>query len=495
VLNYREYAEQFENDYSSVVDARVLELSRDFDKYYADKNEPRALAAINESLDMLENEYNIPTRMQISYNIATAYGNLRIFTGVEYIEKEMYYFRYAIDLYETNFLVIDRQDCPETRVAENIAMKAYTNIGNSMRNIGRYIAAIDNYNNALLIQNSFAMASLNLSTTLFSYAQLQIKTHEQQYYHHACYYYYKLTKMNKINLEEQKYLASLEEMINKFSKDYIEGYLSKELILPIFEVENQDEADYRNHILLCRLFLEPCLDIRGDNCFAVDSLNLPLQNDSSSNGEFIGLFNQIKQEYNAARYLWYHLTVLNDPLLEELKEHFSDKELDIIPLNDTADYSLRENLLRTAFKTAYSVFDRVAYFMNEYFSIGLIGRNVSFKNIWKESAPNPIMKAYGHNSLVIAMYWLQKDFYEDSQTNVTSPNAEPIFQMRNDMEHNCLRTVKVVPHNSNHYSFTKFTTEYQIENNTYKLLKLLREMIIYVCLAINLENINSNKLQ
>ena len=504
--DYAEQIKQFDDNFSSVVNERVRELSRVFDDCFINNDSEGTKKAIQESLSLLKQNYNVPTKMQICYNIATSYGDLRKYTDEINIEKEIYYFRYAIDLYETEYLfTFDDDENVERKIAKYIAMRAYTNIGNSMRHVGRYIVAIDCYNNALIIENKFAMASLNLSFTLFHYAQIQIKPHEQQYYHHACYNYYEQTKRFKVNLEDEEYLTRLEETIKNFHQDYVNDFLTKELTLPKFEVKNLAEVDYRHHILLNRLFLEPCLDILDDICFAVDSLNLPLSKDEKLiNKEFIGLFNQIKQEYNTARYLWYESTVVRDPLVTDIIKHISDNELDFVILDDTANHSHRENLLRISFKTTYSIFDRIAFFLNEYFSIGLPRNRVNFKNIWKTElrdskgevdcqVPNPIMAAYGHNALVKAMYWAQKDFYEDKKTNITSPNAEPIFNMRNDMEHNCIRTVEIIPENIKEYSFTKFTTEYQIENNTYKLLKLLREIIIYLCLAINLEENKAKK--
>lgn len=126
--------------------------------------------------------------------------------------------------------------------------------------------------------------------------------------------------------------------------------------------------------------------------------------------------------------------------------------------------------------------------------MGLTGTKISFKNVWKDklingqgkiyfSIPNPLMKAHPDNPLVRAMYWLQKDFYEKKEINITTPHAVPIFKMRNDMEHNCLRTGKQ-PEN---LSFTVYTTEGKIEQNTFQLLKLAREIIIYLCLAINFD--------
>ena len=145
------------------------------------------------------------------------------------------------------------------------------------------------------------MASLNLSFLLFRCAPLQIKRYEQSYYHHACYYYYKQTERCKINLEDQDYLEGLKSNISLFDSAYVENYLNKPLELPLFEVDNQDEADYRNYLLLFRLFLDPCLEILSDHCFAVDSINLPFEAPySDREKEFIGLFNQIKQEYNWA---------------------------------------------------------------------------------------------------------------------------------------------------------------------------------------------------
>lgn len=277
--------------------------------------------------------------------------------------------------------------------------------------------------------------------------------------------------------------------ISLFDSAYVENYLNKPLELPLFEVDNQDEADYRNYLLLFRLFLDPCLEILSDHCFAVDSINLPFEAPySDREKEFIGLFNQIKQEYNWARLLWYKTST------EEANEHYSDRELDLVDTGDSSDHSLRESMLRTAFKAAYSLFDRIGFFINQYFEVGLTDTKVSFKNIWKEqlidgngqvyfTIPKPIMNTHSDNPLVKAMYWLQKDFYERKEINVTTPHAERIFQMRNDIEHNCLRT-GTQSHNT---SFTKYTTEGKIENNTFRLLKLARELIIYLCLAVNFD--------
>ena len=165
--------------------------------------------------------------MQIYYDIANAFHDLRMIEGIDiehYLEKEIYYLRCTLDLYENNYYD-DESNSAEVKVAQYIAMRSYTNLGNAYHAIGRYIVAIECLQNALIISNDFAMASLNLSLLLFQYAHLQIKDYEQNYFHHACYYYYKQTKSCQINLENSEYFEDLKSYISLFKPAYVESFL------------------------------------------------------------------------------------------------------------------------------------------------------------------------------------------------------------------------------------------------------------------------------
>ena len=496
--SYQERIKEFENNYTSAINREVEDLSKTFDILFEQKDSKRILSTIQTAISLLSKDFNIPTKMQLSYDIAGSYHDLREIENTHnesHLEKELYYHRNTLDLYESNFLYDDSIDDAESKVAKYIAMRTYTNLGNVFNTLGRYIAAIDCFQDALLLSNDFSMASLNLSYLLFRYAPLQLKSYEQNYFHHACYYYYKQTQKCKINLESQNYLDNLEKLISLFDPSYIKEYLNKPLDLPPFYVDNPVEAEYRDYLITFRLFLDPCLDILSDPCFAVDSINLPFDKlTTAREKELAGLFNQIKQEYNLARYLWYKISV------EENGEHYIDRQLDLVNTGDCADHSFQESLMRTSFKTAYALFDRIGYFINEYFQVGLTDTKISFKNVWKNqlcdrygsvhfTVPNPIVSTHSYNPMINAMYWLQKDFFEDKKTNVTSPHAEKIFQMRNDMEHNCLRTGRP----SYDVTFTKYTSAGKIEEGTYKLLKLARELIIYLCLAVGFDRMKREK--
>jgi hypothetical protein len=418
-----------------------------------------------------------------------------------YKEKEIYTLRQVLDIFEENYNFVDDRDCADDEestdgaelfVARYIAVRTYINLGNSLHNVGRYVTAIDSFLNALLIKQYAAMASMNLSSTLFRYGYFQNKKYESDYYYHAAYYYYKITKRYKFNLESESYLDEFEkQFIKPILPEVITEFFNKPLKFPEFKIKAKDEGIYRWHIAAKRLFLEPCLDVFSTiPCFMVDSLSLPLQpGKNEKDNEFIGLFNLLKQEFVSARYLWYQTTIKAEP-----DNHFADKETDMIETGEKCILSLREILLRNAFKTAYSIFDKIGFFINHYFDVGLKGNLISFKNIWKTELKDKKGNVYcivknpldlKSNFFLKAIFWLQKDFYEDKNMNITNPNAIRLFQMRNDMEHNYLLSVERVRKKSAY--ITKYITPNQIDDGTEKILKLARECLVYLTLAVGID--------
>ena len=51
---------------------------------------------------------------------------------------------------------------------------------------------------------------------------------------------------------------------------------------------------------------------------------------------------------------------------------------------DYPSYSLAVERMKAAFRMAYSLFDKIAYFLNEYLRLGIPERNVSFRTLWYE---------------------------------------------------------------------------------------------------------------
>lgn len=51
---------------------------------------------------------------------------------------------------------------------------------------------------------------------------------------------------------------------------------------------------------------------------------------------------------------------------EREEPHFADKETCLLNLYDFPQYSIRIEGLKTSFRQLYSIFDKVAFFVNEY---------------------------------------------------------------------------------------------------------------------------------
>lgn len=491
-----EHIKRFHERVDNVIADEISDLAKECDEAIESKNIDLIQEKILKVSTFFRESNNIPTDMQLEYFTANLYSALRknpINDEVNsYSEKEIFTLRKIVEIYESNYDFpeddgIEVDD--ETFVANYIAMRTYTNLGVAICAVGRYIEGIHSYQKALLIRDDFAMASLNLSGALFEYGYLNIKDYEQGYYFHSAYYYYQQMLRHRRNLEDVAYVEHFKKRyLERFHASFISEYLQKPLSLPDFEISKPEEVKYRLHMGFSGLFLEPCLDILHDPCFLVDSLSLPLEPGiNAKQDEFIGLFNLLKQEYISARYLWYITTTTDG---EELFDDFADEQKDIVDIGDKYILSVRENLLRSAFRGVYSLFDKIGLFINYYFDVGLEGNRISFKNIWKEhvgpKGKNLIKKPLDldSNLMLKSIYWLQKDLYEEESVNLTSPSAIRMFEMRNDMEHNCLLSVLDFP--TREVTFSKFTTPYQIGDYTQRLLLLARECLIYLTLAINI---------
>ncbi len=72
-----------------------------------------------------------------------------------------------------------------------------------------------------------------------------------------------------------------------------------------------------------------------------------------------GFFNQMKQEYASARWLLYEG-------LQEDRVHFSDHDVRLCNTLDYSCHSLTVEKTKIAFRMAYSLFDKIAFFLNGY---------------------------------------------------------------------------------------------------------------------------------
>jgi hypothetical protein len=250
--------------------------------------------------------------------------------------------------------------------------------------------------------------------------------------------------------------------------------------------KNAEEKSYRSWCLANRLFINPLNDLGPLAGAAQDVLTLPSLTDSIASAHppaIIGFFNQMKQEFVSARYLYYdgmHASGL----------HFSDRDVLLYNTLNYPTYSLGTEKMRAAFRLAYSLFDKISFFLNDYFSLGHKPRQVSFRSVWYEakgSAP-PLLQQFAtyQNWPLRGLFWLSKDLFEEDFQLVTEPDAEALNDIRNHLEHKYLQLHHEDPVATTETLGYALTKE-DFAAKTVRLLKLTRAALIYLSLAVHRE--------
>lgn len=465
-----------ENIITKYIDNEVLNNSKSFDEARKNKDDELILSLIIKTEKLLDGRNDL-NRMQIYYDIANGYSDLRYINNSDlYLEKEILNYRKAIDIYNNPFRT--NIDDTYSDIFDYIAMRCYTNIGLLFSRVGRYIKAIENYIDALNIDNGFAMASLNLSISLFEYATLQNSSFDRDYYNKAGYYYYQLTMKNKINLEESYYLDQVTNYILKFDRIYVEKVLKDEdTLIESSLIMSAREKKYKRIISLHNLYLNNISEFSFAPYNTEDNLMIKCDK------KHILMFNQLKSDYVNCRYMWYDSVWKDD----SKNSYFMDK-YNLYQNDNDGLYFYKYFKLKCSFKMIYSLFGNISYFINSYFELGIKDEDVNFKNIWREeikdrngnlyAVKNPLLRR--NNILINAIYWIQKDVNEDDKI-VTNPYSKKIFCLRNNIEH---RSV-VFSNTCQKIDGIDFMNPIELDIMTNDLLKYAREVLIYLFLIIN----------
>ena len=234
-----------------------------------------------------------------------------------------------------------------------------------------------------------------------------------------------------------------------------------------------------------RLFLNPLNEAYyTESVAAADVLHLPSHTyEIKDVPRFPAYYNLMKQEYVSARYRLYGATHEDVP-------DFVMRDVLMLDSGEGQTLGHYTEDLRSAFRSAYAIFDKVGLFLNDYFQIGLEPRRVSFRGVWFEKPHRehpevrPVFK--GHRNWPLrGLYFLSKDLFDRDFQEISEPDAADLAQLRQQVEHRFL-------------SFRHFTTEQttdthqwisidDFENKALRLLKMAREALIYLSLAMHKE--------
>ena len=375
-----------------------------------------------------------------------------------------------------------------------------TNLGNLLNTVGRFVEAIGYWDEALAILPYFSMAQGNRGYGLICYAQaLYDDGHQPIFLRHA--HVGLRTALSSdpddVNGVDPWARDAFGEKLAWLESTLVPDYLRLGTQMEDFPLgDSEDEIRYRRWCLQHRLFLNPLNDLGPYTVAAHDVLTTPSIVVKPGEGmHFQGFYNQLKQEYASARYLYYEGATSTSP-------HFSDKGVLLINTLDYPCYSLAVEKVKMAFRMSYSLLDKVAYFLNDYLALGIPERKVNFRSFWydKQERKRGLLPAFEacDNWPLRGLFWLSKDLFEDAPEfrECLEADAQELDSVRNHAEHKYLKLHenlwsgptdegRAFGGRPDKLAFSVYRSHFAAK--ALRLLTMARAALIYLSLAIHAE--------
>jgi hypothetical protein len=359
-------------------------------------------------------------------------------------------------------------------------------LANSLSTLGRSVEAIEEHSKVLDLDPLFAKALGNraYAVTTASYylydqghQRLMLKFARDDY-HRAL----QPTAYWDSGFEERAADQFAKKMME--IKAYLEGAsFDENFDLSSFALGDTDEeVEYRSWCLSNHLFLNPLNDVTEEPIAATDVLHLPSHTyQFSEEVRFPAFYNILKQEYVSSRY---HLFMSRS--MDE--DHFVDRDVLLFDTHDYGEFDFRTEQLKLAFRSAYSILDKVALFLNDYFQVGLRAKQVSFRQIWEaqvKGGQTELRTAFvGNKNLPLrGMYFLAKDFFDDDFVEFASPDAKGLADLRNFAEHRFLTLTEFGSAKTDDEQH-RYIPRADFERKTLRLMKMARASLMYLSMAM-----------
>ncbi len=252
---------------------------------------------------------------------------------------------------------------------------------------------------------------------------------------------------------------------------------------------SKPETDYRTWASKEVLFLCPINDLfplgsNGHDCLHLPNVVRPIH----ERPHLHGIVNQLIQEFVSIRFQVYEG-------IYSSKVHFSDQDVNLINIPDFSPYSLSLERLRGSFRVLFSLFDKIAFFMNLYFELGIPDHKVTFGSIWYKSR-GKIREEFltrQSNRPLQGLFWLSKDL-SGNDKRFLEPEADEMRVIRNHLEHKYLKIIEWEAHElvpefpdpledkvAHKISRARFI------DKTVHLLRLVRNALVYLLFAVEYE--------
>jgi tetratricopeptide (TPR) repeat protein len=367
-----------------------------------------------------------------------------------------------------------------------------TNLANALNHLGRSVEALENYDKALSINSKFGMALGNRGLARSYFARSLFNKHHGTVGMMLAYGDLRAIDAKGVLWDNPNYKAA-QEVFRKMS-NWIAERMDVEAMRPALNLDDSDigrsnsEKAYRSWALKNRLFLNP-LNVFGDYAMgAADVLTLPSHHAGIDEPpQYIAWFNQMVQEFVTARLLFCEGAGSEHT-------HFADREVTLIDTLDYPAFSIAVEKVRLSYRSAYSLLDKMAGFVNHYLALQIEPSKVTIRNLWHDKKALREQFEEKANWHLRGLYWLSRDIADDHDENSQSalaPDARRLKEHRHALEHRCLVLREI--DTPAKMGIVETAPLADFEKKTLKLLKLVRAALIHLALAIHREEREHNK--
>lgn len=394
--------------------------------------------------------------------------------------KEIYYYR--MTLFVVNE-IMQKKLHSLFFTALRCAYQAYVHLGNVYDHIGRHQDALYSYSLASRLMPNDYMWKFNIGFSLGN-----------------MYGYYEIQTQPFVIERAKEFLKPFLDK-PETSHSVLEVYKKTERLKTPFKVidenyvYNKTEKDrysmwVNDHCLRLNAYndVNSHSKLAQEDSLYCESIFTPTGQEESS-FRLISMLNEIKQGYVSARYMLYEY------FQKSASCHFSDENVILLDNYQYSNYSYNVELAKAAFRTLYSLLDKIAFALNDYLSLGIKGKDISFNSFWYDNKKTRVLRTeilrYTEVISLAGLLFIRNDIYGGDDSYLQAEETKSLQMVRNAMEH---RSIQITDQGiMEDRSAVLYISREDFEAVSINLIRTVRQAIF--CFVNAISHISSDKVR
>jgi len=384
----------------------------------------------------------------LAYNaLGAAYGNLKsknldytkAYYDNEYVYKEISYYH---NLHYVVSRVAKEEWAALYMTAFRLWCRAYLCIANAYDHLGRFCEAQQYYTLAARDENNIADVEINQG---YSYANMHAFWMEEEPW---------------IVRKAQQLMRKYEMQYKNVAPELMSTVCS--LVAPSFNVpqvvfSKVEDGIYEQWVNENYLRVNRFCDVEQFSQLSMsDNVKLPYVSDTEDRKNLLeSSFEEIKKSFVGTRKIVFQTVV--------------------------GDGEVNTELLKMSYKNLYSIFDKIAVFLQAYLKLPIEVYKADFAKIWYDNKNNirPEFLTRTENLSLLALYNVNLDVYGSKKFGyVIDEQTKDLQRIRNFIEH---KIVRIADGTMKYDDYQLTISKHELAINTIRLAQLVRCAIIYLC--------------